>query len=155
VYIKFYEYPIGTVGIAETGGTVCRVVFGNGIPAGFTVKETPPLKRAALQLTEYFEGKRAAFDLPFACQGTVFQRAVWDALKAIPYGETRSYREVAASVGNPRAFRAVGMANHRNPLAIFIPCHRVVETGGGLGGYAGGLPAKQYLLDLEKRRPSG
>lgn len=150
--IFFYDFPVGTVGIAEDNGAVCRVCFGrDGAPSGCVEKETPLIGRAAAQLGEYFDGKRKEFDLPFNCGGTDFQRSVWNALRAIPFGQTRSYKDVAEFIGNPRAFRAVGLANNKNPLAIFIPCHRVVEHSGGLGGYAGGLSAKQYLLELEKR----
>jgi len=148
--IYFYQYPIGTVGIAEDSGGVCRVCFGQHTPIGYAVKETPLISKAALQLYEYFDGKRAEFELPFSHRGTDFQHLVWNALTKIPLGETRSYRDIAEVVGNPRAYRAVGMANNKNPLAIFIPCHRVIGHDGGLGGYAGGLAVKQYLLDLER-----
>ena len=148
--IYYYESPIGTVGIAEDSGAVCRVCFGNNSgPSAYTVAETQLIRKAASQLCEYFDGKRAEFDLPFNRRGTEFQNLVWDALIKIPIGETRSYRDIAESVGKPRACRAVGMANNKNPLAIFIPCHRVIGHDGGLGGYAGGLAAKRYLLDLE------
>ena len=111
----------------------------------------PLLRQAAEQLDQYFAGSRRAFDLPLAPRGTPFQQGVWAALRAIPYGETRTYREIAGQVGNPKACRAVGMANHCNPLAIVVPCHRVVGTDGRLTGYAGGLDIKQLLLDLEAR----
>jgi methylated-DNA-[protein]-cysteine S-methyltransferase len=150
MYIYFYKYPIGTLGIAESGNAICRICFGKDTFSGYTVKETPLINKTAGQFNEYFAGKRTEFDLPLEYDGTDFQRSVWNALLAIPFGETQSYKEVAESVGSPRACRAVGMANHRNPLAVIVPCHRVVEHGGGLGGYAGGLDAKRYLLDLEK-----
>jgi len=150
--IFFYEYPIGTIGIAESNDAICRVFFGKEkMPHSYEIKETPLIKNAAAQLKEYLDGKRIKFELPFHYNGTDFQRLAWEALMKIPAGETRSYKDIAESIGRPKACRAVGMANHRNPLAIFIPCHRVVETGGGLGGYAGGLFIKKYLLDLEKR----
>ncbi|MCL1882262.1 MAG: methylated-DNA--[protein]-cysteine S-methyltransferase [Defluviitaleaceae bacterium] len=150
--IFFYNFPIGQVGIGEKGGAICRVYFGkDNAPAEFIPKKTPLISTAALQIREYFEGKRTTFELPFSYEGTEFQRKVWDELMKIPIGETRSYREIAEAVGNPKAFRAVGMANHRNPLALFIPCHRVINNDGGLGGYAGGLNAKKYLLELESR----
>jgi methylated-DNA-[protein]-cysteine S-methyltransferase len=104
---------------------------------------------AARQLREYFEGARTAFDLPLAARGTAFQVAVWDVLTRIPAGETRSYGEVAAMVGAPSASRAVGMANGRNPIAIVVPCHRVVGADGTLTGYGGGLHRKRWLLDHE------
>lgn len=116
----------------------------------FRERQTEPvLERAARQLEEWADGDRTEFDLPLAPTGTAFQRKVWDALAAIPYGEVRSYAEVARAIGKPGASRAVGQANNRNPVAPFIPCHRVVAAGGGLGGYGGGLALKQKMLDLE------
>lgn len=109
------------------------------------------LDRAEEQLTEYFQGNRRAFDLPLAPAGTPFQLAVWAALRAIPYGETRTYGEVAAAVGRPRAARAVGGACHANPLLIVTPCHRVVGSGGALTGFACGLTVKERLLALERK----
>lgn len=109
----------------------------------------PVLEAAATQLVEYARGQRHDFDVPLRPAGTAFQRAVWEALAAIPYGEVRTYAEVAREVGKPAASRAVGQANHRNPVAPFIPCHRVVASGGGLGGYGGGLPLKRRMLALE------
>ncbi len=150
--VFFYHYPIGMIGIAEDNGAICRVFFGRDkVPSGYEIAETPLIIRAAKQLTEYFKGKRMEFDLPLAPKGTDFQVAVWNALQTIPAGETRSYKEIARMVGNPKASRAVGMANNRNPIAIFIPCHRVIGQDGSLTGYAGGLPVKEYLLRLEKR----
>lgn len=107
------------------------------------------LTKAESQLAEYFAGKRQHFDLSLDPQGTPFQRAVWDALLAIPYGETRSYGQLARQLGNPNATRAVGAANGRNPLSIVVPCHRVVGSTGKLTGFAGGLPTKSFLLELE------
>ena len=112
-------------------------------------EETPLLRAAREALLPYFAGERRDFDLPLAPAGTDFQRAVWEALRAIPYGQTRTYGEIAAAVGRPKAVRAVGQANHVNPLPIFIPCHRVVGKGGALTGYAGGLDLKRALLALE------
>ena len=151
MHIYFYDYPAGTLGIAESNNAITHVCYSNKTPSDFIIKETPLIKKAAGQLNEYFTGKRKAFDLPLELNGTGFQNAVWNALLAIPYGEMRSYKEIAEYIGNSRACRAVGMANHRNPLAIIVPCHRVVEHGGGLGGYAGGLDVKRYLLELESR----
>jgi methylated-DNA-[protein]-cysteine S-methyltransferase len=150
--VFFYEYPVGIIGIAEDNDAICRLFFSaEKNLAGFTVAETPLIKKAAAQLAEYFDGKRKSFDLPLSLRGTAFQLSVWKALQSIPIGETRSYKDVATLIGNPKATRAVGMANNRNPIAIIIPCHRVIGTDGSLTGYAGGLPVKQYLLDLEKR----
>lgn len=112
-------------------------------------EETPLLRVARTQLLEYLSGARRSFDLPLDPAGTDFQRSVWEALRAIPYGQTRTYGEIAAAVGRPRAVRAVGQANHVNPLPIFIPCHRVVGKNGALTGYAGGLDLKRALLALE------
>lgn len=111
--------------------------------------EAAGLEVLRAQLAEYFAGQRRSFDLPLADEGSDFQRAVWGALRAIPYGQTRSYGQVAAAVGNPRASRAVGAANGANPLLIVTPCHRVVRTGGALGGFGAGLPVKARLLALE------
>ncbi|MCL2077334.1 MAG: methylated-DNA--[protein]-cysteine S-methyltransferase [Oscillospiraceae bacterium] len=105
---------------------------------------------AARQLEEYFWGKRRCFDLPLRPCGTAFQQTVWNVLLSVPYGETRSYKQIAELTGNPRACRAVGMANNKNPLHIIIPCHRVVGSNGALIGYAGGLEIKERLLKLEK-----
>ena len=112
---------------------------------------SPLLEEAARQLQEYFAGCRREFSLPLAPRGTEFQRQVWHALEGIPYGETRTYGEIARAIGKSKACRAVGMANHRNPLSILVPCHRVVGADGSLTGYGGGLEAKQFLLELEKR----
>lgn len=111
---------------------------------------SPLLGQAADQLREYFAGQRKTFDLPLAPQGTAFQKAVWKALLEIPYGQTCTYGDIARRIGNPRAARAVGMANHCNPLMIVVPCHRVVGSGGALTGYACGLDIKKFLLELEK-----
>lgn len=118
-------------------------------------REHPVLHRARAQLGEYFAGDRKQFDLPLAPQGTPFQREVWSALAAIPYGQTVSYSELATRAGRSRAVRAVGAAIGRNPLPIVVPCHRVVGTNGSLTGFSGGLPAKRHLLVLEGVRISG
>ena len=110
----------------------------------------PLLSEAVAQLEAYFAGKLRRFDLPLDLDGTEFQRRVWEQLVQIPYGETRTYAQVAAAIGHPSAIRAVGSANGQNPVAIIVPCHRVVRTGGGLGGYGGGLDAKRALLALEQ-----
>lgn len=114
-----------------------------------------PLQETARQLEEYFRGERQDFDLPLAPEGTDFQRRVWDRLRQIPYGQTRSYGQIAAEIGQPRASQAVGAANGRNPLSIVVPCHRVVGSTGAMTGYAGGLERKQTLLDLERRVSGG
>jgi len=153
----FYDTSIGIVGIAENGEAVTDLWFADRTGSDRVnlqqaeLTETPLLKKAAVQLTEYLEGKRREFDLPLSLEGTAFQVAVWKALQAIPYGETRSYGEIAHSIGQPKACRAVGMANNRNRITIIIPCHRVIGANGKLVGYGGGLDIKEKLLDLEKR----
>ncbi|MCL1881237.1 MAG: methylated-DNA--[protein]-cysteine S-methyltransferase [Oscillospiraceae bacterium] len=151
--IFFYEIePIGVFSISANDDAIRGVAFGseNLSHSVYIEKETLLIQKAVTQLREYLSGKRLKFDLPLYHKGTDFQNKVWQALLDIPYGETRSYKEIAEEVGSPRAFRAVGMANHRNPLAFFVPCHRVIKSGGGLGGYAGGIHVKRFLLDLEK-----
>lgn len=110
-----------------------------------------PLPEARRQLTEYFAGERTEFDLPLTPAGTEFQQRVWTVLRTIPYGRTWSYGELAAAVGNPKASRAVGSANGRNPISIIVPCHRVIGSTGAITGYGGGIERKQALLDLEAR----
>ena len=111
----------------------------------------PLIRAAACQLEEYFAGRRQCFDVPLELEGTRFQKRVWEALTAIPYGETTSYGALAGALGNPRAVRAVGRANGANPVAIIVPCHRVIAADGTLCGYGGGLERKRFLLDLERR----
>ncbi len=105
--------------------------------------------KAYTQLLEYFDGERKKFDVPYQLNGTEFQKKVWSALCDIPYGETRSYKDIAIAVGNPKASRAVGMANNKNPITVIVPCHRVIGTSGKLVGYAGGLTMKEFLLKME------
>jgi methylated-DNA-[protein]-cysteine S-methyltransferase len=112
--------------------------------------ETPLERQVARELAEYFAGSRSRFTFQVSPRGTAFERRCWDALLEIPYGETRTYGEIARGLGNPEGARAVGSANHKNPIAVVIPCHRVVNTGGGLGGYGGGLELKRRLLALEQ-----
>ena len=119
-------------------------------PESFEERETPLLKRAAEEIKEYLDRKRMIFDIPLLPAGTEFERAVWDALLEIPFGETRTYGQIAERIGRPKACRAVGRANGRNPISILIPCHRVIGAGGALTGYAGGLDMKRELLDIEK-----
>ncbi len=107
-------------------------------------------EKAYAQLIEYFDGKRKKFDIPYQLNGTDFQKKVWTTLGSIPYGETRSYKDVAIAVGNPKASRAIGMANNKNPITVIMPCHRVVGTNGKLIGYAGGLAMKEALIKMEK-----
>jgi methylated-DNA-[protein]-cysteine S-methyltransferase len=151
----FYEYPIGRLGIGEENGAVSCVFFsGKKVFPGYEPVETPLIRKAARQLEEYFAGRRKKFDLPLILRGTDFQVSVWKALQSIPAGETRTYGDIAALIGKPKACRAVGGANNRNPIPIIVPCHRVIGRDGSLTGYRGGLPVKQYLLELEKSRPT-
>lgn len=138
--------PAGVLTLTEDGGCITSLHLGG---SGSANDASPVLDEAEKQLQEYFAGTRRSFDLPLAPAGTPFQRAVWDALRAIPYGETRTYAQIAEAIGNPNACRAVGMANNRNPIAILIPCHRVIGANGSLTGYAGGLDVKERLLALE------
>jgi len=144
-----YETKCGKITIISDGNAVLAVKFGDaGVPGG--KQEASELSDlAAMQLEEYFAGKRKQFDIPIRLVGTVFQVAVWKELAAIPYGETRSYKQIAENIGNPKACRAVGMANNRNPIVIIIPCHRVIGSSGELVGFGGGLELKQRLLDIE------
>jgi methylated-DNA-[protein]-cysteine S-methyltransferase len=150
--VFFYETEIGKIMIAENGTAITNLYFRDepDISDDVIIKETELLKEAAKQLTEYFEGRRKSFDLPLSPTGTEFQMKCWKALQEIPYGETRTYGEIAEKIGNPKACRAVGLSNNRNPISIVIPCHRVIGANGKLVGYAGGLNVKEYLLNLEK-----
>ena len=146
-----YHYKFCNLFIAEEDGAIRFVSFGvRKIPKDFEKSETPLIKKTARQFDEYFKKERQIFDLPLVLHGTDFQLKVWKALQKIPYGQTRGYGELAAIIGNPKACRAVGMANNRNPIAIIVPCHRVIGHDGSLIGFGGGLELKQKLLDLEK-----
>ncbi len=139
------ETPIGPLTLEADENAVTAIRFS----AGGAQDASPLLDAAEAQLREYFAGARRTFDLPLAPHGTAFQQRVWAALRTIPYGETRTYGELAAAIDSPNASRAVGMANHRNPIPIIIPCHRVIGANGTLTGYAGGLEIKRRLLALE------
>ena len=139
--------PVGRIGI-ETDGTHIVALHLHCDCAGENSAD-PLTAEAFRQLDEYFAGNRRAFDLPLKPAGTPFQLRVWAALRRIPYGKTATYGEIAAAVGCPKGARAVGMANNRNPIAIFIPCHRVIGADGKLVGYASGLDTKRKLLDLD------
>ena len=152
-YIWYSTFPRVNLGFIEDDGVITGIFFAGGAEDNLTpMSETPLIKRAISQLSEYFDGERTSFDLPISPSGTGFQKKVWDALLTIPYGETRSYKDIAVQIGNPKAVRAVGMANNRNPIAIVIPCHRVIGHNGSLTGYGGGLDVKAYLLELEKMK---
>lgn len=151
--IWYYSFPIGTLGIAEDGEGITDVIFGDGMLENARKEETALLKQTARELNEYFAGKRQGFQVKLHMQGTDFQKKVWNALLKIPYGETRSYKQIAENIGNSKACRAVGMANNKNPLPILVPCHRVVGADNSLVGYALGLEVKQYLLNMESGNP--
>ena len=150
------ETPVGPVTVTASDDAVTGLCFGTELPEDSLLcreeDATPLLRETARQLREYFAGKRRDFTLPLAPQGSEFQKKVWAALQTIPYGETRTYKQIAEQIGRNRAYRAVGMANNRNPIAILIPCHRVIGHDGGMTGYAAGIGIKEQLLNLEKKR---
>jgi len=154
-YYRFDRLGETVIGIAEEDGAITELFFENHVPASFAKAEcqqleTPLIKETALQVEDYLAGKRKGFSLPLALHGTEFQKAAWQALQTIPYGAVRSYKDMAEQIGRPKAVRAVGLANNRNPISIIVPCHRVIGHNGALVGYGGGLPIKRYLLDLEQ-----
>jgi len=151
-YIKYYNTPFKRIKIVEDDSKIIRLSFDNEEDFGeFELKDTVLLNQTTKQLDEYFEGKRKKFELPLNPNGTDFMKKVWKALEEIPYGETKSYKQIAEQIENPKASRAVGMANNKNPIPIIIPCHRVIGANGNLVGYALGLEMKRRLLELEKR----
>lgn len=151
-YVKYIQTPIGNIGIVEENEKIIRIDIKPKEHSEDTIqRDTPLLKETANQLVEYFQGKRVEFDLPIYPKGTEFMKQVWKALEDIPYGETKTYKQIAEKIKKPKAVRAVGMANHRNPIPIIIPCHRVIGSNGNLVGYALGLEMKQYLLNLENK----
>jgi methylated-DNA-[protein]-cysteine S-methyltransferase len=159
---RHLESPIGRLRLESNGTELVRIAFAEELSQGDPSSDTttssgekdsggndPVLTAAVTQLEDYFAGRRSHFELPLAPGGTDFQRAVWQALEGIPYGELRSYRDIATAIGRPNAVRAVGAANGRNPLPIVVPCHRVIGSDGSLTGFAGGLDVKKKLLQLE------
>lgn len=148
-----YKTKIGTIIIAEEENKICKIetIREKKESIKGEKKETQLIKEAYRQIDEYLEGKRKEFDLPLLIKGTKFQEKVWNALLTIPYGETRSYGEIAKQIGNEKASRAVGGANHNNPIMIIVPCHRVIGANKKLVGYAGGLDLKETLLKLEEK----
>jgi len=146
----YYQTTIGRIGIAEQNGKITNLFFAiDQIPPDAELLETNLLKTASRQLDAYLQGSLQFFSLPLAPAGTAFMRRVWQALGEIPFGETVSYKELAMTIGNPQASRAVGQANNKNPLPIFIPCHRVIGANGKLAGYRGGIELKRQLLAIE------
>ena len=142
-----YETKLGSVTFVEEDGALLAISTHRSFEG--VIQETKLIKEAYRQFSEYLEGERKEFNLLFKMQGTEFQKRVWKALCDIPYGETRSYKQIAQAIGNPKAVRAVGMANNKNPLLVIVPCHRVIGTNGQLVGYASGLEKKRLLLQLE------
>ncbi len=153
-YIKSIKTPIGIITIKEKNNKIIELQLNSNlvqpIKENEKIKETPLLIETEKQLTEYFNKTRTKFDLPLDPQGTDFMKRVWKELIQIPYGETRTYKQIAQKIGNEKASRAVGMANNKNPIPIIIPCHRVIGANNKLVGYALGLDKKEFLLDLEK-----
>lgn len=140
--------PSGHLLLTEEDGTITAIRWTSDIPSADTPSAL--LQQAAEQITGYFHGRIRQFSLPLRPSGTPFQQQVWKALQAIPYGQTRTYAQIAASIGRPHAVRAVGGACHRNPIAVVIPCHRVIGSNGTLTGYAGGTDTKRFLLQCEQ-----
>ncbi|UQA56187.1 methylated-DNA--[protein]-cysteine S-methyltransferase [Polyangium aurulentum] len=159
LYELSMESPLGPLRLVANDDALTGVYLPDhkGMPplGARAIASHPVLERARAQLSAYFAGRRAAFDLPLAMAGTPFQREVWDALTTIPLGETRAYADLAARLGRPAAVRAVGAANGKNPISIIVPCHRVVGKSGALTGYAGGMEAKRWLLEHERAMVAG
>jgi len=155
---KFIKSPVGELKLIAKDDKLAAILWENDDPSRIPMPEMeedagrPVLVETARQLEEYFAGQRSQFDVPTNFQGTEFQRKVWNALLRIPFGETRSYAQIAKLVGSEKAFRAVGAANGRNPISIIAACHRVIGASGKLVGFAGGLETKKFLLDLEAAR---
>jgi methylated-DNA-[protein]-cysteine S-methyltransferase len=156
-YWTMIDSPLGPLLLTADENGISRVVMDADIdeqiaPSSGWIEDPSRFAEARRQLEEYFAGQRTEFDLPLNAKGTAFQHDVWTALQTIPYGEIRSYGHIAAQIGRPGASRAVGLANGRNPIAVIVPCHRVIGASGALTGYGGGLHRKRLLLDLEARR---
>ena len=149
-FVYFYT-PIGEMGVGVEEERITRIFLPGEIPQQREVAQETPLHRKAIeQIREYLAGKRQVFDLPLAAKGTQFQEKVWQALQQIPYGQKTSYQEIACMIGNPKACRAVGSANRSNPIPLIIPCHRVIGKDGSLTGFGGGLPLKEWLINMEE-----
>lgn len=149
LHFMYFDSPIGRLRLISDGKSLLRVEFEDQHGDDGIEQPDPLLKQAIAELREYFSGSRRQFTVALNAPGTAFQRQVWGALREIPYGELRSYRDIAEQLGNGRAVRAVGAANGRNPLPIIVPCHRVIGSNGRLTGFAGGLTTKARLLALE------
>lgn len=147
--LYYYETDLGIIGIRDNNKSITEIFYSKE-KDNDNIKETPLIEECFKQLNEYFKGERKEFNVPIEVEGSEFQKKVWNALLDIPYGETRSYKDIAIAIGNEKACRAVGMANNRNPISIIIPCHRVIGANGKLVGYGGGLNIKEKLLNIEK-----
>jgi methylated-DNA-[protein]-cysteine S-methyltransferase len=147
MYLGYFESPIGLIEVGSSGDGIVSLAFVEGRPADAVADRFT--REAVRQLAEYFDRRRRSFELPLQPAGTDFQLQVWNALLTIPYGQTRSYRDVAETIGRPDAVRAVGSANGQNPISILVPCHRVLGSDGKLVGYGGGLWRKEWLLQHE------
>ena len=149
-YYHYYESPIGKLVIVHNDRGITNLYLAHLLQIENAIQEeTDLIKEAVKQLDEYFNGLRQSFDLPLAPAGTHFQQKVWHALRNIPCGKTYSYKQIAEQIGSPKASRAIGMANNKNPILLLIPCHRVIGANGKLIGFAAGLEMKKYLLTLE------
>ena len=147
--VKIIDSPIGKLTLMADENALRAVYMETSVAPQGELRSTPLLERAAVQLEEYFAGKRTDFDLPLEPIGTEFQTEVWKALTKIPFGQTCSYADIARTIRRPKAMRAVGAANGQNPIAVIVPCHRVIGADGSLTGYGGGLPRKKWLLSHE------
>lgn len=148
--LYYYDTMLGVIGICDNGKEIIEVFFGNIKKENFSLVETSLIKETHRQIDLFLKGKLKNFDIPLDFNGTDFQVKVWRALMEIPYGETRSYKDIAEKAESPKAYRAVGMANNKNPISIIIPCHRVIGSDGKLVGFGGGIGVKEKLLNLEK-----
>ena len=148
--IYFYETKIGKIGIRENGKYITDIIFSKSEEKTDNINETELIKAAFKQIKEYLDEDRKYFDLPIELMGTEFQKKVWNELRNIPYGQTKTYKDIAFAIKNEKACRAIGNANNKNPLPIIIPCHRVIGSNGKLVGYSGGLDIKEKLLNIEK-----
>ncbi|MDR0606188.1 MAG: methylated-DNA--[protein]-cysteine S-methyltransferase [Bacteroidales bacterium] len=149
-YYYYYQTEVGKIYIVEEDNAIVNIKYKIEISNG-EEQQTALIKETCRQLIEYFDGKRKKFDIPIKLKGTSFQQKVWSALQTIPYGEVWSYKYLAETIGSPKGYRAVGMANNHNPISIIVPCHRVIGSDGSLVGYAGGLDRKKLLLEIEQK----
>lgn len=153
MFFDLLPSPLGELTICADDSGITAVAFPGEIACHGAANPNALVRKAVAQLQGYFAGRRTVFDLPLHAGGTRFQRAVWRALCAVPYGSTASYGDIAVAIGSPRAARALGLANGQNPIAILVPCHRIIGRDGALTGYGGGLDRKRWLLEHERRNP--